>query len=164
MKFTVEWENEKIDCEWFDSLDLGGLKKVKQVSAYVFDKEGRICLVHLGNKGYWTLPGGSPEKEETYEETLIREIEEEADLSVKDLSPIGYLKNTPRNSPDKYFHQVRFIAMVDEIKPQTKDPANDVVPTREFVNKEKFLEYLKWNGTAEQLDKAIKAFKSYRCK
>lgn len=155
MKFQVEWKGEIIDCEWIESTNFEGLKNVKQVSAYIFDKEGKVWVIYLGNKGYWTIPGGGPEENESYEETLRRESIEEADILIEDLIPIGYLRNAPRNDPKEVFHQLRYIAKVKEIRPQTKDPANGVIPIRKFVDRNEFLIYFKWDGAKEQIDKAF---------
>jgi 8-oxo-dGTP diphosphatase len=161
MKFEVDWKGEIIDCEWIESSNFESLKNVKQVSAFVFDDAGRVCIIHLGNKGYWTIPGGGSEENETYEETLKREAMEEADIVIGDLIPIGYLKNAPRKNPENISHQLRYAAKVKEIKPQTEDPANGVIPTRKFVNKEEFLDYLKWDSTKEQLETAFNVIKTY---
>ncbi len=42
-------------------------------------------MVHtvIGEKNYWTLPGGGLENEETFEEAVIREVQEEVNLKVK---------------------------------------------------------------------------------
>ncbi|WP_088071544.1 NUDIX hydrolase [Gottfriedia luciferensis] len=44
-----------------------------------------ILMVHMikGEKNYWTLPGGGLENEETFEEAVIREVQEEVNLKVK---------------------------------------------------------------------------------
>lgn len=36
-----------------------------------------------GEKNYWTLPGGGLENEETFEEAVIREVQEEVNVKVK---------------------------------------------------------------------------------
>lgn len=163
MKFTVDWKGEKIDCEWIESVDFEKLKNVKQVSAFIFDDKDRVCLIYLINKNYWTLPGGGPEKDDkSFEETLRREVSEEADLIIKDIIPIGYLKNASRKNPKKYSYQLRYAARVKKIKPQTKDPANDIIPVRRFVKEKDFLNYFKWDSDKEQFEKAIKEIRNIK--
>lgn len=45
------------------------------------DKRGRILIVRQRN-GYWTLPGGHQEAQETLRETAVREVREETGVSV----------------------------------------------------------------------------------
>jgi len=44
-----------------------------------------ILMVHIikGEKNFWTLPGGGLENHETFEEAVIREVQEEVNLKVK---------------------------------------------------------------------------------
>ncbi|MEH6940095.1 NUDIX hydrolase [Bacillus sp. JJ664] len=43
-----------------------------------------ILMVHVvkGEKNYWTLPGGGLENDESFEEAVIREVQEEVNLKV----------------------------------------------------------------------------------
>lgn len=43
-----------------------------------------ILMVHIvkGEKNFWTLPGGGLENEETFEEAVVREVQEEANVKV----------------------------------------------------------------------------------
>ena len=83
------------------------LKNIKQVSAFIFDKDGKICLIQFPNKDYWSLPGGSPENiDNNFKETLIREINEEADLIVRDFERIGYIEGFPEINLRKNFNNL----------------------------------------------------------
>ena len=49
--------------------------------------------------GLYDLPGGSQEKNETFEETLIREIKEETGLTLKSIEFVSYFEwNVPTES------------------------------------------------------------------
>ena len=58
------------------------------VQAVVRGDEGVLLTVRSDLRG-WELPGGTPEGDETPEETLIRETREETGLDVRVERPIG---------------------------------------------------------------------------
>lgn len=53
-------------------------------SAGIVIKDGKVLLIHRFNKGdeYWVFPGGGVEEGETPEQAAVREIDEEAMISV----------------------------------------------------------------------------------
>ncbi len=59
----------------------------------ILKEERGVLLVH-SKKGYWDVPGGRIDGDETYEETLAREISEEV-IGAK-LSKVGKLLSTVR--------------------------------------------------------------------
>jgi 8-oxo-dGTP diphosphatase len=67
----------------------------------VIINDGKILLVRRGDdpfKGYWALPGGYVEWDESIEETVKREAEEETGLHVKTLKLIG-VYGSPKRHP-----------------------------------------------------------------
>ena len=58
------------------------------VHAYCFYKDKLVVV--LNSKNLWTPPGGAIEKGETYEEAIIREVREEANMKVLYQHYIGY--------------------------------------------------------------------------
>ncbi len=48
-------------------------------------KDDSILMVHVvtGSKDFWTLPGGGLEAGETFEDAVVREVQEEVNLKVK---------------------------------------------------------------------------------
>ncbi len=160
-KFTIEWKGEIHDCVWCDDINFEKLDNVKQSSAFVFDENGKICVVKLRGKDYWSLPGGGPEPEDkSHEETLIREAFEEADLKLKDIQPLGHIIDIPRNNPEAKSYQLRYIAFVEEIKDPSIDPATGGIPERMFIDPKDFIEITGWGKEGEiQIKKALERFK-----
>ncbi|MEK6890756.1 MAG: NUDIX domain-containing protein, partial [Nanoarchaeota archaeon] len=116
----------------------------------------------------WSLPGGTPEKGETFEQTLIREVDEEANVNIINIKPIGYNKiDEIKNGKKSVFYQLRFIAKVSKIKKQTPDPATSTQFERKFINPKDFLSYTHWGISGKQMIKrALKinsALKRKRC-
>ncbi len=95
------------------------------------------------------MPGGTPEGKETPEETLIREVDEEADLELQDLQPLGYQKIENLDN-GQIFYQLRYFAKIKKIKPQTIDPANGKINERKFIAPEYFSKYCPWGNVGEE--------------
>jgi 8-oxo-dGTP pyrophosphatase MutT (NUDIX family) len=158
MKFELEWKGERYLLEWFENVDFEKLKDVVQSYGFIFDKKGRVCIVDC-DKGYWTLPGGTVEdSDESYEETLRREVDEEADLDIKNIREVGGFKVTPlsENCERGVHYILRYVAEVDKMKKQTVDPCNGKISKRKFVSVGEFGDYVKWGKDGEfQLGKAL---------
>jgi len=162
MKFEVSWKGQKYLMEWSDKTNFESLDNVTQVYGFLFDGVGKLCIVDC-NKGYWCLPGGSPEDfDKSFEDALIREVDEEADLAIKNIKRVGYFKISPisKNCERDYVHYIlRFVAEVDSVKKQTIDPAENAVPLRKFIEPKDFLKFVDWKDNGEfQLKKALKVF------
>jgi len=137
-----------IILSWYEKDDFSQMKNVKQCYGVCFNDKKQLLIVK--NKGKWFLPGGTPEKGETFEQTLIREVNEEADVDVKNIKPAGYNKIEEIKDGKKYiFYQLRFVAEISKIKKQTIDPATNTIFERKFINPKDFLAYTLW-GRAEE--------------
>ena len=65
---------------WHESSSSKGLTPITQVYGVCF-KEGKV-LVILEQGKKWNIPGGTPERGETPIQTLLREVDEEASVTV----------------------------------------------------------------------------------
>lgn len=157
MKWEIDWHEQKYLMEWLDDVDFEKLDNVIQSYGFVFNEDGELCIIDCN--GYWCLPGGKPEDcDGTFEDTLIREVDEEADLDIKNIERIGYFRVTSLsdNCERKGIHHVlRYVAEVDMLKEQTIDPANGKIPLRKFIDPKKFLEFVGWENAEFQLEKAL---------
>lgn len=97
-----------------------------------------------------------PEKcDKTFEDTLIREADEEVDLEIKDIKRVGYYTTTKRGTKDLKY-SVMMIAKVKKIKSQTIDPAEGEIPKRKFIKPKDFNKYCNWGENGEfQIKKAL---------
>ena len=137
---------------WYSTHDFSKINPINQVYGVCFDKNGKIALVLFKR---WSLPGGTPEKRETPEETLIREVDEEASLDLQDIRPLGYQKIENLDNGD-IFYQLRYFAKVKKIKTQTIDPANGKINRREFVSPKDFSKYCSWGNVGEEVVRLAK--------
>src|SRR3989338_1947122 len=75
-KEELNWKGVLHDLELYESDSVGDLDPVKQVQAVSFiDNNNVVIYKHVD--GYYGLPGGSVEENESFEEALKREIREE---------------------------------------------------------------------------------------
>lgn len=80
----------------------------------VIIKNGKILLIKRGSepfKGYWALPGGYIEWDETVEDSVKREVLEELGVSVKSSKIIGVYSD-PGRHPDQNIN-VAFAAEIE---------------------------------------------------
>jgi 8-oxo-dGTP diphosphatase len=64
----------------------------RTVAAIVEFSDDKLLLVKRGTrvfKGYWALPGGRVEKDESVEQAIIREVKEETGLDIEIIRKIG---------------------------------------------------------------------------
>ena len=139
----------------------------RQVYGICFNYNNEILVIKGPDTNNWLIPGGTPEEGEGYEETLIRELLEEADVKIKNLIPLGVQEVNFPDNPNRVdgdlFYQMRMVCEVDKLLPQTVDPAQGFVFERKFVPMEEITDWVRWGklGGVMFAD-AIKVWKQNR--
>jgi 8-oxo-dGTP pyrophosphatase MutT (NUDIX family) len=146
------------EMEWSEDTDFEKLQNVIGAQGFIFDNSGKLCITKLSVKKEWMILGGKPEKtDRSFEETLIREADEEADVDITDIKRLGYTVSYMKN-PDRREISLRYVARIKKIKPQTIDPAYNEMPQRKFIFPEEFNQHCLWGEFGDfQLKKAIDA-------
>lgn len=165
IKQIIKVKSRTYEIIWHDSTDFSKINPITQVYGVCFTKDGRICIIRnkggagkMMIRGHWSLPGGTPEKGESFEQTLKREVDEEADIKIENIAPVGYQSIYDMKTKKKIY-QLRYTAIISKIKKQTIDPAEETILERKFIKPEDFLEYVKWGNTGKaMINKAIKWF------
>lgn len=136
-KFLLTWIRD-------DSLEK--YSPVGQVYGIVFNAKGEILIARKKPEDGWGISGGTPETDESIEETLRRELKEEMDVSVSKITPLGVQKVElfGDNKGKSTLYQLRYIALLQELLPQTPDPDNGIIWERQFVPARDINEYVKW--------------------
>ncbi len=142
------WNEQEYISYWIETEDYKKFDNIRQVSAICINDLGEILLIKNPKKNTWSLPGGTPEGDETVEETLIREVDEEASCDIEIISLLGVIEvnfpNNPNKNEGEIFHQLRFLAKIKNIKKQTIDPDKGIILDRIFVKPEIFLKFIPW--------------------
>lgn len=134
-----EYEQLSEDCKiiWRPDFNLT-TQKYTQVSGYIFNEKNELLIVN--NKENWTIPGGHPELYEYTLGTLIREVMEEACVSIKDIEYLGAVEVVDK---EEIYYQLRYFARVEKIH-EFKDEWE--VIDRKFVNLDNLNEYITWSN------------------
>jgi 8-oxo-dGTP pyrophosphatase MutT (NUDIX family) len=69
---------------------------VVAVAVVVRDDDGKLLMIQRSDNGLWALPGGAQDIGETTREAAIREVEEEASISVE-ITGISGIYSDPRH-------------------------------------------------------------------
>ena len=157
----LEYGGRKYFLTWIRDDDLSKYKPVGQVYGIVFNEKEEILIARPGPEDPWAIPGGTPEKGETIEQALQREFLEEVDVKVKNILPLGTQKVEAEDG--SITHQLRCIALLDHLLPQTidPDPTKNTVWERKFVPAENATEYVKWGKIGEAMFRdAIQLYKT----
>ena len=132
---------------WHETNKLPTGKQISQISAYCLDDQGRVLIIK--NKHGWGLPGGHPEAGETIEETLRREIKEEAAATINDdFILIGYVEVADPLNEDiegKDYLQLKFLC---HIKDLGDFKAEFETSDRQLIKPEELPKYITWMETS----------------
>ncbi|UCE15134.1 MAG: NUDIX hydrolase [Candidatus Heimdallarchaeota archaeon] len=85
----------------------------------LIDQEGRIVLIQRRSEtylGFWAIPGGMVEKEETIEEALVREMKEEVGVEVKPRKILGVFSDPDRDPRGRVISTVFICDYEGELK------------------------------------------------
>ncbi len=160
IKEEIDYKGTTIIMEWIETSSISFDAPILQVSGVCFNENGEILVVKKKNK--WSLPGGHPKKDESPEETLKREVMEEAYVQVDNITLLGAVRVTHPNNQEKggelYYH-LRYSAKVSEVLSINADPATGYTFERRFVKPEEFIEYTQWGAVGKSIiEKAVGHF------
>jgi len=91
------------------NLNLNGTSIIRNAVRAVIVKDDKLFMVYLNKTNEYKFPGGGIDKNETYEEALIREVKEETGASVKRIGNlVGRITEYNREEKDcvDYFKMV----------------------------------------------------------
>lgn len=151
MMEKYEQISDTCKIKWIPNFNLT-IEKYTQVSGYIFNEKNELLIVK--NKEAWTIPGGHPELYEYTIGTLIREIMEEACVTIKDIEYLGAVEVVENN---KKYYQLRYFGRIKEIY-EFKDKWE--VSERKFVKLDDLPKYIVW-ANGETFKKQVETAKKY---
>ena len=159
------YKGVKLHTTWHETDKLPKIAYT-QVYPIAFNKSGKVMVARKLRTKVWNLPGGTPEYGETFEETVIREADEEASIDISHIKLLGYSdtqvpKNRAGIRPGRHV-QLRCFAMIDKINPRKPDPDGGVIRVRKLIDVKDFSEYIRWHGVGRAIIKAaLKEYNNY---
>lgn len=97
-----------------------------------------MIILVAGEDGTWSLPGGHPEPGETIEQTLVREVREEACAIVEHLAYLGAQQVDDPSAPSGLtrYYQTRFWARVhlEPFHPQFETLRRTLATPKDFLS------------------------------
>ena len=141
----VEYIFEYTDADSFDDLDIN---KCTQTYGVCFHGD-KIVIGHNGKKKNWGLIGGTIEKGETLEQTLVREIQEESNMEVLSVLPVGVQKVIDTRD-SSFCYQLRYVCSVQPYGPFVSDPA-DTVTEIKLIDPEDYKQYFDWGSIGDRI-------------
>ena len=149
---------------WIQTNEIKNFKPITQVYGIIFNDVDEILICREKPEDRWQIPGGTPENNESLEEALVRELDEEVDVVVRQTTSLGVQKVSMPNNPNKkmgnLFYQARYVALLDKLEEQTPDPDRGNVWERVFVPVSEIKEYIKWGASGDVMfDDAIRCYR-----
>ncbi len=140
-----DWKGVDHLCEYIKKADqnYSNLSPITQVQA-ICTVKGQVdsFVVYKDVDGNYGLPGGSVEEGENLEETLRRELKEEAAVTLLRFKPLLINKVTNQDTKE-ISYQMRYWAEVELLDEPVNDPAGKAV-AREVLGKEDMVDKLGW--------------------
>lgn len=135
-------------------------KKRMGAGALFFDKTGRLLIVKPSYKGYWSIPGGVVEKDESPKRGCLREIREEIGLSVSDIEFVS-VSYSPDKEDKGESLQFMFNAGIldDEDISKIKIDGKEITEFK-FVPIQEAVKLFNQQGLARRISKDIEAIKN----
>ena len=135
-----------IRLEWHEDC-LPDRLPVTQIYGFCFDSRGHILLIDDGDQ--YSLPGGKPEEDETWEQTMRREVLEEAQITLGEIYYLGWQEviGDRLAHDERPYAQVRMIAQVESLLPVAADPATGICYRRGFHAPDDADRSLDWDQT-----------------
>lgn len=141
----VEYLMEYSDADSFDDLDYD---KCRQVYGVCFCDD-KMVIGYGGKKQNWGLIGGTIEPDETFEQTLKREIQEESNMEVLTALPIGYQKMTDTRD-GSFVYQLRYACLARPHGPFVSDPAGSITEIK-LIDPVEVKNYFDWGKIGDRI-------------
>jgi ADP-ribose pyrophosphatase YjhB (NUDIX family) len=128
----------------YDHLDLN---KVEQICGVCFYQDQMVVVLN-GKKRTWGLVGGKPEKDESIEQALEREVQGESNMQVLRWRPIGIQEVI--NPDGSTYYQLRVACKVKPFGDFISDPAGIITEVK-LIDPKEYKSYFDWGEIGEKI-------------
>lgn len=130
-----------------DSFEHLPQEKITQHYGVCFYGEKIVVCWH-GEKKEWTLPGGKVEAGESLEQTLLREVAEETNMSVISSTPIGYQEVFREDGTSVI--QLRSVCVVEPMGEFVADKDGSITKIK-CIDAKEWSEYVHWGDVGKRI-------------
>jgi len=148
----VGWAGVKYIFEYYESDSFAALpqERISQAYAVAFFQDKFIVVNNMAKPGFFSLVGGTVEKGENPDDTLIREIQEESNMKVLAYKLIGYQKVIDTRGIEEPLYQLRYFALVEPHGPFVADPAGKVTEII-LCDQNDYKKYFDWGVIGDRI-------------
>ena len=131
-------------------------KILQGVHAFCFHRDKLVLVKHP--KSGWMPPGGGIEPGETYEQAVIREVQEETNMKVLSQTLIGF---QDIYEPDRIVRQTRSFCIVEPYGDFLLDPDGEITEIK-LIDPADYKKYFDWGEIGERIiQRALKLKETY---
>jgi ADP-ribose pyrophosphatase YjhB (NUDIX family) len=141
------YSEAKFDFKFIEPTDATATEYINtQVFGFCIDQNKQCCLVRDEGEDAWTLPGGGCEFGESAVDAFVREVSEEAQVSIADIKILGYVLVTVTKSGDivEEIVQCRLASKISKIEEFVKFKDGFETAERKFVDLSEVSKYVDW--------------------
>ena len=147
IKSSIKWGGVDYPVKYKDLDTFKGITDFNQIYGVCF-VDNKIVICFNKSLGFCGLPGGTPEDNETIEQTLRREIMEEAGLKLINYKPIGAQEVF---GDDKTRKQLRAVCVCEKVA-KHNDPCEDISEVK-LIDIKNIDKYIDWGEIGRHIFK-----------
>ena len=148
-KNKTVWKGQEICFTWIKTNNFSKYSPITQAYAVIFNEKKEVLIGRKNNEA-WSLPGGTPEDKESLKETLVREVLEEVDVKISNITKLG-IQKVEFEKESETIYQSRYVTKLKKILPQTVDPDSNTIWERKLLSIQEALEHLNWGNTGKAI-------------
>ncbi|MBI5733774.1 MAG: NUDIX domain-containing protein [Candidatus Kerfeldbacteria bacterium] len=151
----IDYRGEKYRQHYEDADSFADLpySECQQVYGICFYGD-KLVIAYNGPKQIWGLTGGHIESGELFEQTLHREIREEANMEILSFQPLGWKRQTAVDGTFGY--ELRYACAVRPYGAFERDPASRIVKIA-LIDPADYKQYFDWGKITDYLIKRAQA-------